>query len=58
MSKPKSCLGSGVRTGLYLAVQPDSGIQRIEDLKGKRVAVNSGTNLHLAAARGAPPARA
>ena len=49
--KTKIILGSGVRTGLYLAVQPDSGIQRIEDLKGKRVAVFKGTNLHLAAAR-------
>ncbi|MDO9605073.1 ABC transporter substrate-binding protein [Hydrogenophaga sp.] len=47
--KTKLIAGSGVRTGLYLAVQPDSGIQKLEDLKGKRVAVFKGTNLHLAA---------
>ena len=47
--KTKIIAGSGVRTGLYLAVQPDSGIQKLEDLKGKRVALFKGTNLHLAA---------
>lgn len=47
--KTKLIAGSGVRTGLYLAVQPDSGITRLEDLKGKRVALFKGTNLHLAA---------
>ena len=47
--KTKLIAGSGVRTGLYLAVQPDSGIQKLEDLKGKRVALFKGTNLHLAA---------
>lgn len=47
--KTRIIAGSGVRTGLYLAVQPDSGIQKLEDLKGKRVAVFKGTNLHLAA---------
>ena len=49
--KTKIILGSSVRENLYLAVQPDSGIQRIEDLKGKRVAVFKGTNLHLATVR-------
>ncbi|UJW78862.1 ABC transporter substrate-binding protein [Hydrogenophaga sp. SL48] len=47
--KTKIIAGSGVRTGLYLAVQPDSGIQKLDDLKGKRVALYKGTNLHLAA---------
>jgi sulfonate transport system substrate-binding protein len=47
--KTKLIAGSGVRTGLYLAVQPDSGINKLEDLKGKRVALFKGTNLHLAA---------
>lgn len=47
--KTRLIAGSGVRTGLYLAVQPDSGISRLEDLKGKRVALFKGTNLHLAA---------
>jgi sulfonate transport system substrate-binding protein len=49
--KTRIILGSGVRTGLYLGVPPDSTISRIEDLKGKRVAVFKGTNLHLAAVR-------
>ncbi len=49
--KTKIILGSGVRTGLYLAVQPNSDIQTIEDLKDKKVAVFKGTNLHLATAR-------
>jgi sulfonate transport system substrate-binding protein len=49
--KTRIILGSGVRNGLYLAVPPDSTITRLEDLKGKRVAVFKGTNLHLAAVR-------
>ena len=49
--RTKIILGSGVRTGLYLAVPPDSNIRRIEDLKGRKVAVFKGTNLHLAAVR-------
>ena len=49
--KTKIVLASGVRNGLYLGVPPDSKIARLEDLKGKRVAVFKGTNLHLAAVR-------
>jgi len=49
--KTRIIAGSGVRNGLYLGVPPDSGIARIEDLRGKRVAVFKGTNLHLAAVR-------
>jgi sulfonate transport system substrate-binding protein len=49
--KTRIILGDGVRTGLYLGVPPDSTISRIEDLKGKRVAVFKGTNLHLSALR-------
>jgi len=49
--KTKIILGSGVRTGLYLGAVPGSGISRIEDLRGKKVAVFKGTNLHLAAVR-------
>jgi sulfonate transport system substrate-binding protein len=49
--KTKIIVGSGVRAGLYLGVLPNSGVQKIEDLKGKRVAVFKGTNLHLAAVR-------
>ncbi|MCK6403237.1 MAG: ABC transporter substrate-binding protein [Sphaerotilus natans subsp. sulfidivorans] len=49
--KTRILLGNGVRTGLYLGVTPESGIQGIKDLKGKRIAVFKGTNLHLAAVR-------
>lgn len=47
----KIVVASGVRNGLYLAVPPGSSIARLEDLKGKRVAVYKGTNLHLSAVR-------
>ncbi len=49
--KTRIIVGSGVRNGMYLAVPPNSTITKIEDLKGKRVAVFKGTNLHLAAVR-------
>jgi len=49
--KTKIVLGSNVRANVYLAVPPGSDIQRIEDLKGKRVAVFKGTNLHLVVVR-------
>lgn len=49
--KTRILVGSGVRTGQYLAVPTGSSITRIEDLRGKRVAVFKGTNLHLAAVR-------
>lgn len=49
--KTKIIVGSGVRNGLYLGVPPDSTITRLEDLKGKRVSVFKGTNLHLSAVR-------
>jgi len=49
--KTRIILGSGVRNGLYLAVRPDSDIRGLEDLKGRKVAVYKGTNLHLAAVR-------
>ena len=49
--KTKIIVGSGVRNGLYLGVPPDSTITKLEDLKGKRVSVFKGTNLHLAAVR-------
>jgi sulfonate transport system substrate-binding protein len=49
--KTRIVLGSGVRTGLYLGVPPDSDIKGLEDLRGKRVALFKGTNLHLAAVR-------
>ena len=49
--KTRIIVGSGVRNGLYLGVPPDSTITKIEDLKGKRVSVFKGTNLHLATVR-------
>ncbi|MBV8619122.1 MAG: ABC transporter substrate-binding protein [Curvibacter sp.] len=49
--KTRILLGTSVRTGLYLGVPPDSTITRLEDLKGRRVAIWKGTNLHLAAVR-------
>lgn len=49
--KTKIVVASGVRNGLYLGVPSDSAITRLEDLKGKRVAVFKGTNLHLATVR-------
>ena len=45
--KTKLLLESGVRTGVYLAVPPDSDIKSVKDLKGKRVAIFRGTNLQL-----------
>lgn len=47
--KTKYLLASGARKPLYLAVAKDSGITKIEDLKGRKVALQRGTNGHLAA---------
>ncbi len=47
--KTKYLLASGARKPLYLAVAKDSGIAKIEDLKGRKVAFQRGTNGHLAA---------
>lgn len=49
--KTRIVAASGVRNGLYLGVPTGSTVQRLEDLRGKRVAVFKGTNLHLAAVR-------
>lgn len=49
--KTRIVVAAGVRNGLYLAVPTGSPIRRLEDLKGKRVAVFKGTNLHLSASR-------
>lgn len=37
----------GVRANIYLAVPPDSPIQRVQDLRGKRVSIFKGTNSQL-----------
>lgn len=47
--KTKYLLASGARKPLYLAVAKDSGITKIEDIKGRKVAYQRGTNGHLAA---------
>ncbi|CAH2601287.1 Alkanesulfonates-binding protein [Rhodovastum atsumiense] len=40
-----------VRDTIYLAVRPNTGITRIEDLKGRKISQFKGTNLQLAADR-------
>lgn len=47
--KTKYLLASGARKPLYLAAAKASGITRIEDLKGRKIALQRGTNGHLAA---------
>jgi sulfonate transport system substrate-binding protein len=47
--KTKYLLASGARKPLYLAVAKDSGIKTIADLKGRKIALQRGTNGHLAA---------
>lgn len=47
--KTKYLLASGARKPLYLAVAKESGIAKIEDLKGRKIALQRGTNGHLAA---------
>lgn len=42
---------AGVRSYIYIGVPPDSPIRSIEDLRGKRVSVFKGTNMHLPAMR-------
>lgn len=47
--KTRFLLASGARKPLYLAVAKGSGIKTIEDLKGRKIALQRGTNGHLAA---------
>jgi sulfonate transport system substrate-binding protein len=42
-------LAAGVRSGIKIAVPPDSDIHSIKDLKGRRVSIFRGTNLQLVA---------
>jgi len=44
-------MGDKVRDTIYLAVRPDSGINRLEDLVGHRLSQFKGTNMQLAADR-------
>ncbi len=45
--KTRLIFATGIRSNIYLAVPPDSPIRRIEDLRGKRVAIFKGTNSQL-----------
>jgi sulfonate transport system substrate-binding protein len=47
--KTRLLLASGVRSGVKIAVPPDSDIRSIKDLKGRRVSIFRGTNLQLVA---------
>ena len=47
--KTRFILTDKVRDTIYLAVRPNSGIQRVEDLVGHRLSEFKGTNLQLAA---------
>ena len=49
--KTRWLLTDTVRVTIYLAVRPDSGIKRIEDLAGHKLSQFKGTNLQLAADR-------
>lgn len=46
--KTRLIAANNIRGNLYLAVHPGSGITKIEDLKGRKVAQFRGTNLQLA----------
>lgn len=45
--KTQAILVTGGRANTFLAVEPDSDIQSISDLKGKRIAFHKGTATHL-----------
>ncbi len=47
--KTRILLESGVRVGVKIAVPPDSPVQSVKDLKGRRVSIFRGTNLQLVA---------
>jgi sulfonate transport system substrate-binding protein len=44
-------LATGVRSNIYIGVPPDSPLKTVEDLRGKRVSLFRGTNMHLPALR-------
>lgn len=49
--KTRLVVATGVRTNIYIGVPPDSPAKTIEDLRGKRVSLFRGTNMHLPALR-------
>lgn len=44
-------LATGVRANIYVGVPPDSPLRSVSDLRGKRVSLFKGTNMHLPALR-------
>lgn len=49
--KTRLVVATGIRSNIYIGVPPDSPIRTIEDLRGKRVSLFRGTNMHLPALR-------
>jgi sulfonate transport system substrate-binding protein len=49
--KTRVIFATGVRSNLYIGVPPDSPLKTIQDLRGKRVSLFRGTNMHLPALR-------
>jgi sulfonate transport system substrate-binding protein len=49
--KTKLVLATSVRTNIYIGVPPDSPLKTVADLRGKRVSLFKGTNMHLPAIR-------
>ncbi|KVN41627.1 nitrate ABC transporter substrate-binding protein [Burkholderia pyrrocinia] len=47
--KTRLLAATSVRSGIKIAVPPDSGIRSLKDLKGRRVSIFRGTNLQLVA---------
>ncbi len=49
--KTRLVLATGIRTNIYIGVPPDSPLKTVADLRGKRVSLFKGTNMHLPALR-------
>lgn len=49
--KTRLVLATGVRANIYIGVPPDSPLKTVADLRGKRVSLFKGTNMHLPALR-------
>ncbi|CAG2158377.1 ABC transporter substrate-binding protein [Cupriavidus numazuensis] len=49
--KTRLVLATGVRSNIYIGVPPDSPLKTVADLRGKRVSLFKGTNMHLPALR-------
>jgi sulfonate transport system substrate-binding protein len=49
--KTRLVFATGVRSNIYIGVPPDSPLKTVADLRGKRVSLFRGTNMHLPALR-------